>query len=460
MEAVREQQGGRGLRAALRRRMQAEEGVSLVELLVAFTVLAIVMTGVASSAIQATAMSADNRDRLRATNLATEQLETLRLTQFDQLPVGASSQSLTRDGVTYQIDRELQWIPVSASTSACLAPTTGPGSSPAYLRANVIVRWADKFGGRPVTMETILTPPVDGQDPYRGHIAVVVRNRDGVPTAGHTVRITAGGVNTARTTDSQGCAFFANLTTGSYAVEVSRAPAGSHVDRETMSSAPTKTVTVEAAATSSVEFEYDRASFAVFDAVGQFGGVLPAALQTNLGITLRNTALGADQMRWLAWTARPLSTTLYPYGSGYEVWVGRCLEGDPARTGAAAPVIVGATPGGTDAVTLTMATVHLRVTRNGATNGVVSTVDQTLHVRRPASAPVDSCDPTWTPQALSVGATVRATGVNELTFVLPYGPWEISTDPAFPATAATRTVDLRADATAATAVVIRSRTGM
>lgn len=444
-----------GLPARIRRRLAQDEGVSLVELLVAFTVLALVMTGVASTVTQSLRVTGDNRARIVATNVMTEELENLRLGRFEDLPLGLTTHTVSR-GQAYTVRRQLQWVPVSATTSACMAPTTGAAAAPAYVRADVAVTWAGSLGQRPVSTQTILTPPVAGQDPYRGNVSVVVRDRDGRPGTNQTVRVTGPGVSQTRTTDAEGCAFLVGLPAANYTVRLSSSLPGPWIDRTTLLAEPTQVATVTAATTSRVEFEYDRASGASVTVSGRFGGTIPA----SIGIVLRNTAVSTDQIKFYAAATQPVVfSPLFPYPAGYEVWAGRCTDANPSLVGGA-PTTIGATPGSMDTVALEIATVNLQVTRTGgALSGTTVTQrpNQTLHGRQTTAG--GACDPT--PSTSNNGTrdqrvlgTTNATGA--LSVAVPYGTWQISTTSSFPNDARTRTVQLRADDPAATAFFIQS----
>jgi hypothetical protein len=178
-------------------------------------------------------------------------------------------------------------------------------------------------GVAPAESSTILSPPVGSYDPNNGHIAVKVLGSDATPLGGVPVTVTTTGfTRTLTTTSPDGCAFFAFVAPASYTVTLG---AVNYVDRQGRAN-PSQVTGVTSGATSSVSFDYDRASALTLTMTSPGGGSFPSSLSVDVG----NSALvptgskefpGAGAIRTVG--------NLYPYADGYEAWAGSCADADP-----------------------------------------------------------------------------------------------------------------------------------
>src|SRR5581483_5190263 len=402
MRSRDQSRAGRLARAVLRSR--DESGFTMVEMIVAILVFAILIVGVTATMSTSLNMVRNDRNRSVAANLASQEMDTVRSTDSTDLPIGQTVTVQNVDTVPYTITRETEWVTKNASSGACDAP---PGSRPAYLRVNVEVTWPSMNGIPPVDAHTILTPPVGAYDPNSGHIAVKVVDRDGFGEGGISVAI-AGPQNSSQLTNSDGCAFFAFIPAGTYTVTAS---AGGYVDLQGVAS-PSQPASVVVGATTSVQFQYDRAATLQLTMAGSvFGSAAPSSLT----ISLYNTHILPAGVASFPGSGNPRTISgRFPYADGYEVWAGDCAEADPAGYPGGSRTTVAVDPGAVTSATVLLPEIRI-------------TVQQDLGGGTMAPVPGKQVNAVGCGGAdnFSIGQT-DATG--QIVFALPYGTWQISVD--------------------------------
>jgi prepilin-type N-terminal cleavage/methylation domain-containing protein len=391
-----------------------ERGVTLLELLVAITIFTLVMAGVAASVGSGLDLSRTNRHRSVAANLASEEMDVVRSSNF--MTLAPRTVVRTIDDIDYDVRRDLTWVSKSATNGPC----DGSGGTPQVLRVQVTVRWPDMGGVAPVRTDTVLTPPVGAFDPNSGHIAVKVLDRDAQPQDAAIVTIN-GPTNETLPTNAQGCAFFAFLPAGTYDVHLGTA---GYVDRQS-NPMPAQTLGVSVGNISSVQFDYDEAATVEATLVPSDGGTVP----DDLALVLANAQYLPNGTRTVPGTG-PVRTVadLFPALEGYALWAGECADADPEGLEVVGGVTFGPYwPGATRSQGVAPA------------GGSTATADVVL-----PSAVLTVTDPVGTPIA---GATVVAshepdnvcaTGVQhtlgatdaagQLAVALPYGHWTVSVD--------------------------------
>lgn len=396
----------RGLLARIRARLHKDErGFTMIEVLAAILIFGVLITGIASMQSTTLNLIRNNRHRAVAANLASEEMDTVRSTQFASLPVGQSVSTRTVDGISYTVTRESEWIPNNASAGACDAP---PGSSPAYLRVNVAVTWPVMSGVEPVQANTIVTPPVGTYDENTGHLGVKVLDRDGQPIGGIPVAI-AGPQAQSQSTSSDGCVFFAFLPPGSYTATVSET---GYVSDQGVA-APAQGVAVVQGAIASLLFLYDRAATLDLTLLGKDAG---HAAPAGVPVVLFNTSILPSGTLLNAGSGSPrVISGLFPYAAGFSVWAGSCADADPAfHDGGARPDPIAVEPGTTTAGPVLMYDVFVTVTVGGLpSSGRTVTAVHAADAGCPAGA------------SYTIGQT---DALGEIRFALPYGTWQIQVD--------------------------------
>jgi hypothetical protein len=390
--------------------------VSLLELVIAITLFTIIMAGVAATIGGGLDLSRNNRHRSVAANLAAEEMDVVRSSNFMSLAPRTVSRDV--DGVDYEVRRDLTWVAKSATNGPC----DGSGGTPQVLRAQVTVRWKDMGGVAPVRSDTVLTPPVGAFDPNTGHIAVKVLDRDAQPQ-GAAVVVLSGPQNKTLPTNSDGCAFFAFLPAGTYTVQLSTL---GYVDRQS-NPTPAQTLGVTVGAVNSVQFDYDAAATIQATLVPTAGGTVPA----DLGLVLANTQYLPSGTRLFTGTGNVRTVEhLFPALEGYVAWAGECADADPEGIkvvgavtygpywpGATRPLAAAPASGETVAVDVPVPSVTVQVTGAAAAGATVRAVHEADNVCSGVE---------------HVLGTTDAGGV--LQTALPYGHWTIEVDGPAPPT--------------------------
>lgn len=269
----------RGERSIARRVASGEAGVSLIELLIALTIFAVVASGVAVGMGSALGLTRNNRNRSVAANLAAKEMDIVRSTEFTSLPLTDVTKNETVTGVSYTILRQTSWVSKDGTGGACSPPA---GTALAFLRVLVTVTWPDMQGVEPVQSETILAPPIGGYSSDTGHLAVMVRDRDAAPLDGITVTVVGpGGTFTQPTVN--GCAFFVGLAPGNFNVSLNT-PGFVDVQGEEN---PVQILAISAGSVTSGEFVYDRSSTIDMSLVGLANYGVPY----GIGARVANTGL-------------------------------------------------------------------------------------------------------------------------------------------------------------------------
>lgn len=402
---------GRACRERLRARPGSEAGLSIVELLVALTVFALLITGVAVTAFNGLDLARQNRNRSVAANLASQEMDTLRAQDFTTLPVGQTNVNQTIDGVPYTVTRELSWV----SSSATAGPCDAQSGTPQLLRVRVAVSWPDMRGVPPAESNTVLTPPIGAYDPNTGHVAVKVLDGSAEPAAAHPVTVSRTGFSQTIVTTSEGCAYFAFLTADTYTVSLDTS---GYVDRQGIQYV-SQTVGVAVGTVSSVQFDYDRAATLDLTLSSPNGGEVPG----SVALTLGNTAFLPDGSKIYQGTGTPRTITgLFPSTDGYQVWAGDCADADPEGQQAGEGEVywpdaqrenaLSTTPGDTTSGSVALASVDVTVMRSG-----VPQVGATVKATKGSD---HIC--AWGDD-LTIGTT---DGAGQLRVALPYGKaWQI-----------------------------------
>ncbi len=402
--------------------LKNQEGFTIIELMVAITVFALLMAAAALGMNGALNLTRNNRSRAVAANLASQTVDNIQATDFDQINIGYQQLSppgcafCTVDGVDYTIKINTEWVGPTTLTSDC---SGGSNANPAYLRASISVEWANMGGALPVQDQTLVTPPVGTFDSNSGNIGVLVLDRSAKPEVNIPVSITGPAGSDTVFTTADGCAFFAYLDPGSYTVSLGSA---GYVNDQGVAS-PSQVVTVVAGSTVQTQVNYDKAATLNLTMVGGSGGTVPNALP----YTIFNTGLlpgGSKRISGTGQTGpnRTLSS-LFPYLSGYQVWAGSCLDADPqGQKPSGGPYYPGATR---DPAIMT--------TPGGATSGNINMPSLLVNVRKAgvplAGATVLAVHAADTVNGCSSGQTFTLTGTTDINgnilAALPYGLWTI-----------------------------------
>ena len=143
-------------------RNRAEEGVSLIELLVALTILGIVMAGVTATVASSLRVTSESTAVTAASGLATSSMEEALAQEFAALedevgtPVGPQTQVVNNR--TFTVTREVSWVSSADTTGACVG-VAGAGDANVLL-VDISVDWAGARNSDIVSQQTTVSPPV------------------------------------------------------------------------------------------------------------------------------------------------------------------------------------------------------------------------------------------------------------------------------------------------------------
>jgi len=379
----------------MKQREPDDLGFTLLEVVVAMVIFGIVASSTAVVLVRSVGGSSDNRARAAAANIAAQSMDSLRqgaasAQGYTDL-VSRQLPPVTLQGRTYSVFSSVSAVTKAGTGSPC---TAGGLTDEIYKKVGVTVSWPAAGPVQPVRSDTIIQNPGVAADPTTGALGVVVTGPDG-PEARVPVNLSSG--RTALTDDS-GCAYFSGLATGNYTATASQPgyvdQAGNATAFQTVGVQPANakvlTLAYAPASTPQTTFATVRTDGTVDSSYAWFG---------TSGYTLRNDSVdrsGSTATR----TATP-APGLYPFASGYDVWLGACASEAPSRR-----VNFPTKPGTSPQVTVPVG--GLTITNNGT-----ASVDVVLrHVDAAA------CTTTYTgtvPPRFSYSAS------------LPFGEWSATT---------------------------------
>lgn len=411
-----------------------DDGFSLVEVIVAMVIFGLVSTGILTSANIVIRMTADNRSREIAVNLAEQQLDTDRgiLDPFKihNIPATAGDPPVTQavSNRTYTITQTTSLVSVDGSDITC-----GSAKSIYYRRITVQVDWTGRLPTTaPVQSDTVIAPNGRLNDSSTGSIAVLVSGASGAGESGVGVTITplSGGATTLLSqpavTDVDGCTYAMGITPGTYRVALSKPNSQDQQQVVTPTTGqrnePGDPV-VTAGATYPLTFTYDQ--------VATYPLVYGPGASVRLPDDMATTFLSTGQPYSTSSSAAAASSVaVFPFPSGYGVIAGKeasqntqslCAAEDPAAWGSAAGVsagIRGSAPGQQPGATSPPVTVPVGVISvTSPLGGYITAVGQSSTANgEPGCATPETF--TWA-QALPAGTAVK--------LALPYGTYQLWT---------------------------------
>jgi len=400
----------------------SDEGMSIIEVLVALMIFTVIALGVGYSSISILRMTEDIRSRQVATNLATSELDLARAAE-DPFTIVNGTRTAVVSGTTFTVTRSTSWVETSGADVAC---GTGTGTLQAK-RVNVTVTWNGKLNTtQPVRSDTLISPDTRINDPSLGTIRVSVLNVTGTGSAGVTVTVTpttGGAVLTEQpaATNSDGCSFALKVTPGTYRVSIARTDSIDSVQVVN----PSSSVVVTAGGSVAAQFQYDYAGKFNLTYASNIAGATPK-LPDNLDTSYFSTyGTYVD-------SGRKSQISLHPVTSGYSGVAGKyiapsqsgagCVSVDPAAWSAATvnnvnlaagvrTEPVAAAPQGQIGMNIPMGVVSVK------NNGIAYLTAVS------ATAPASAADPGCaTAMTYTFGQVLINGSVN---VALPYGSWNL-----------------------------------
>lgn len=405
----------------IRRRLdlhtERENGLTLIEVVVAMTLFMIISVTVLYTMMSILTWTRDSRSRQVAANLAAQEVDLARDINdvFNIDTVLRDPDPATTNGDQFHVVRTASWVAAGGTVTSC---GTGGGIL-RYKEVHVSVTWDSmRVGAPPVVSDTLINPNERINDPTLGTIIVSVLTANGEGVEGVTVSAapSSGSALGNEVTDPQGCAYFLLVPPNSYTVAVT-APAGHTYVDITGNPAPTGPATVTAGAAASVLFTYDEAGTfrATYDVATD---IVPMNLPTSL-ISTRDPVVTTATV-----ASNPRLITVSPWTDGYTVLAGDtvgCAASDPGLWDPYGAKLDGVRPEPV-AVTAT-STVNITVPAGAATVTGMATSGTTNRylVAVSNSNPGNGQPACLTTQTLRFAAATSSS----MNISLPYGSWTL-----------------------------------
>ena len=307
--------------ALVRRLRKSEAGLSIVEVVVAMFIFAIISTGTLYTMVTVLQTTRDSRAKQVAANLAAQDIDLARdyANLFQLLP---TSYTVPLNGDTFTVTRDTEWVTGAGNDVKC---ETG-GAALNYKRVNVTVTWDNMASStKPVRSDTVIDPNSRITDPTKGTILVYVRTGSGAGTPGVVVSATPSSTPngaqkpspSSAVTDATGCAYILKVTPGNYDITISH-PSGKYVD-EQQKTESVKNLGLQANATASAGFQYALGGSILANYASNYVNSTRPFVATDMA-TLFSSTYGA----FAAPRAPGDTFLLHPFQSGYEI-----IGGDP-----------------------------------------------------------------------------------------------------------------------------------
>ncbi|MDM7891716.1 prepilin-type N-terminal cleavage/methylation domain-containing protein [Curtobacterium caseinilyticum] len=288
----------------LRAARESDEGFSVIEVMVAMTIFAMIAAGVAAGIVSTMYLTQDNRSREAALQLANQALDAARSTK-DVFTLDDETLPATVGKQTYTVKQTTNWINSDGSDNTC-----GAGSGVlAYKRVAITVSWTSGTSPRQknVVLDTLISPSSAVSSATASTIVVGVKTATGAANPGVSVTITPdsdGAKSLAKppaVTDANGCSYAVGVTPGTYKVTIAKA---GNID-PTGDSTPDAVVKTIAGGVGNKTFAFDRAISVTT------GGPLNLkdGVSAKLPASLPMTYVSGDTVR----TATTTPTLLYPF---------------------------------------------------------------------------------------------------------------------------------------------------
>lgn len=316
-------------------RLAAEAGTSLIEVVVAASLLAVVAVGVMSGLDVSARVSGDQKGKAVAGNIAEGELERIRGLDISQMStLTGTPVTKTEGGVNYTVTSEADWVANQAGDSFSCSVEGGT----TYLKLKVTVKWPGS--DKPVVLESILAPGARNIVRTVGAMALRVVDPQQNPVSGVSFTLTAGGQsNRTGTTDSNGCVVWSTLPATTWQVTGTKT---SHVTPQGDSSI-TDEISVPGQTFVTKEYEYAPGG----TISGNFFTTRPGNA-TPIASAPQKYVIAHSSMNYQGNSYRVIdipagqttftTPALYPYGSPYTIWAGGCTTA-PSAAGIATPTL-------------------------------------------------------------------------------------------------------------------------
>lgn len=377
---------------------RGDAGFTLVEVIAAMAVFAIIATASMSILINGLKAVRQNNDRVLAASIARSEVDRLRQLGAYSLTAGTATRTVTQGSKTFTVTTTANWVPLDNSgynTSTC---SLGNNSDPekAIARVRVSVSGAELSG--PQSVDAVILPNESTSISNVGTVTITVKDQANAVLADATISMVnpATGQTLLFTTDANGCVIARNVPTAStWNATASKTGYITKVATDAV-----RTGTVLADQNTSFAFSLARAGNATITTGSTtwpyidkmpFTFSPPAGVEIPASVTIPSTI-----------TASPFTITgLWADPTAYSAW-----QGCPDASSYATSVPI--TTGGTTAVTL-----------GGVPVEIIGPRSTKIEVVSAAVTPSGVCT---TPITLNAGTTGKK---GKLQVTMPYGRWKV-----------------------------------
>jgi type II secretory pathway pseudopilin PulG len=400
----------------LMRFLRNDDGIGLIEVLVALMIFSIIAVGMAYSMISMSRLTADSTMRETATNLAAAEIDRIQSLPDPFTVHSEDSPTATMvDGVPFSVMRHVKWVSTTGASGAC----GSGGGNLQYKQVNVTVTWPDMYLSEPVHADSALAPSSRINDPSYGVVLVSVLGIDGDGRSGVTVRVTpeSGGGGTAITdtidaTDVDGCTYVIKVAPGKYKIEIEKT---GYVDSNQIAVPSYTEQVIEAGTTTTASFQYENAG--TFTLKYAATSTLTPSLPSNLDTTYIGGLVNHVK------TGIASSIKLHPFPSGYQAVAGEsdvCLNVDPEKwtenstmADGVRPTAVAAGPGAAADLSVPMGVFTFDIPDSNSKRYVTAVQQETT-----ASSGNPGCA-----DGTTYSWSTRFARDSRVTLALPYGSW-------------------------------------
>jgi|GEM_PF-4219521 len=337
-----------------------DDGFGLVEVMISLAVLLTVLVASSYLVDNVVQQAATNREKVSATELAEQYMETISNDSLVTLESYISRDTLLTaspinvGGVNFTVWSHLEWATTGFQTSPCAS-----GNPPEVIRSTITVKW---FNTQSLAETAIINPPYGIDIPGDGYLSVQINGEGGTnsPPADKAslvnvqVEVTpAGGSMTVYNPDQYGCVYLEEPAGANYTVAVASPSGGPTFITSQEVTSPAATAQIIDVKTAGLvygaTFRYDEAGTVNWSPAGS----APAA--TGMPVSILNGGnLTGGTLVVNAPGASATSDLLFPYSTPYSIWYGDCapvagvIQEEPAS-----PTTFSITQQGTSAASIT-----------------------------------------------------------------------------------------------------------
>jgi Tfp pilus assembly protein PilV len=318
-----------GLPAQRPRRLVAEDGFALMEVMAAAVLLLVISVATLNVFDVSNKISGASKARSIAANLAQQDIDRMRALKATDLSNYHESRDVdVSSGGTASVASRAEWVRDAGGVESCTVST----SQADYIRLTSTVTMNQL--NDPVTTSTLIAPPIASFDANTGTLTVKITSRANAAVAGADVAL-SGPTSLSDTTNSLGCAVFSHIPVGTYSISTHKA---GYVDKTgadpgtasgivNAGKAAVVGTNLDQAATTTVSFQ----TYANSWATGSPGWITSSAKAASAD-PQTSTGEPNDVVIGSGFQGSITMNSLYPFAEGDTFFSGSCASGEPSAS--------------------------------------------------------------------------------------------------------------------------------